>query len=105
MVLLYWRIFHTIRQRTRKSVAAAAATTTPSSAHTQQQHRKSTLISTTDLLKLICALLLPVYHRPQTTRLHHALFFATVFIFRQLELKPLSTFSSLDLFSKCNIDD
>ena len=38
MVLLYWRIFHTIRQRTRKSVAAAAAT----SASHAAAHRKST---------------------------------------------------------------
>jgi len=40
MVLLYWRIFHTIRQRTRKSVASSAASSA-SSAHAQR-HRKST---------------------------------------------------------------
>ena len=53
MVLLYWRIFHTIRQRTRKSVAAAAASSVASSAaalsttHAQQRHRKSTTTATT----------------------------------------------------------
>jgi len=42
MVLLYWRIFHTIRQRTRKSVAAAAAScgpSTSSAAHAQKQRK------------------------------------------------------------------
>jgi len=51
MVLLYWRIFHTIRQRTRKSVATAAAASLASSA-TAQQHRKSTPTSMTDVNKV-----------------------------------------------------
>ena len=49
MVLLYWRIFHTIRQRTRKSIAAAAATSTSSAQ--VQQHRKSTPTPTTGASK------------------------------------------------------
>jgi len=50
MVLLYWRIFHTIRQRTRKSVAAAAASL--ASTATAQQHRKSTPTLMTDANKV-----------------------------------------------------
>jgi len=52
------------------------------------QYERSLVPASLLIYLLSYTLSLPVYHRPQTTRLHPALHSATVSIFLQLNLKP-----------------